>query len=137
MADWVRSAVFLTEVTRICLWLSASQEAALGKSSGESKATSAPVRTADVKVNLESLSHPGDSRFHTCLGEHSEKGEVSLELRTGEEHMRARDVTFEKISGSQPVSWDTYSLNQKRREETRQETEGREHRRKGGVHHQA
>lgn len=39
--------------------------------------------------------------------------------------MRARDVSFEDVLGLQPVRWDIHSLKQKRREETRQEREGR------------
>jgi hypothetical protein len=63
VADWVHSTVLLDEVARICLSLSASQEAALGKSSGENKATSAPRRIAEVRVGQESLSNPASSRL--------------------------------------------------------------------------
>lgn len=89
VADWVHSVVLLAEVTRICLSLSASQEAALRQILRGEQSHPSSHESCWVRAGQKSLSHPADSRFHTCLGEHSEKREVSLELCTGKEHTRA------------------------------------------------
>ena len=130
----------------------------------EGKVTSSSQRTAEVGAGQVHLSLPGRPSVSPCLGEHPEKGEVSLEVRTGEEPVRARDGSSEGTPEALPPSpWitDAYlgsrhsrfrgqfqkggsfrAMNQKEREETVQEREGREERRemgggKGRAHHQA
>jgi hypothetical protein len=55
-------------------------------------------------------------------------------LCTGKKHTRARDISFEKIPGSQPVSWGTYSLKQKRKK-NKARKRGERAEGKGRLHH--